>query len=108
MSGFDSSAPPASGPQASRAPICAALRGVIDPEIERDIVSLGMVYGIEVADTTATVCFTLTSPGCPLASVLVRAVEAALRAVPEVDDVTVHLVWEPRWHPDMIEDERTP
>jgi metal-sulfur cluster biosynthetic enzyme len=81
---------------------------VIDPEIERDIVSLGMVYGIEVADRTAAIWFTLTSPGCPLGSVLVRAVEAAVQTVPEVDDVTVHLVWEPRWHPDMIEDTRIP
>lgn len=97
-----------SGVHPSREPVSAALRGVIDPEIERDIVSLGMVYGIEVADTTATVWFTLTSPGCPLASVLVRAVEAAVRAVPGVDDADIHLVWEPRWHPDMIEDERTP
>ena len=80
-----------------------ALRGVIDPEVGVDIVSLGLVYGVEVQDGAVTVTFTLTTPGCPLQGVMVEAIRASVFGLPGVHDVTTDLIWEPRWNPGMIE-----
>lgn len=82
-----------------------ALRGVIDPEVGVDIVTLGLVYAIEVEGGTVTVTFTLTTPGCPLRNVMNKAVSATVYALPGVDRVNPNLVWEPRWHPGMMEDD---
>ncbi|HSW29642.1 MAG TPA: metal-sulfur cluster assembly factor [Longimicrobiales bacterium] len=81
----------------------SALQQVIDPEVGVDIVSLGLVYGVEVNAGTVTVTFTLTTPGCPLRTVMTNGVSATVYALPGVEHVNANLVWEPRWHPGMIE-----
>ena len=89
----------------TRDAVWRALQGVIDPEVGVDIVTLGLVYGIEVEGGTVTVTFTLTTPGCPLRNVMDKAVSATLYALPGVDHVNPNLVWEPRWHPGMMEND---
>ena len=81
-----------------------ALRQVIDPEVGKDIVTLGLVYGVDVDDAAVTVTFTLTTPGCPLQSVMLQAVDATVSAMPGVEAVNTNLVWDPPWNPGMIED----
>ena len=77
-----------------------ALREVIDPELGLDIVSLGLVYGVDVKDDGDTnVRLTLTSPYCPLGPMIESQVHAATQFLPGVKDVTVELVWEPPWDP---------
>lgn len=81
----------------------AGLREVIDPELGLNIVDLGLVYGIAFAPGEIAVTMTLTTPGCPLHASLQRAAEQALRAVlPDFPDVTIDLVWSPRWHAGLI------
>ena len=80
------------------------LRQVVDPEIGVDIVSLGLVYGVAVEGAEVTVTFTLTTPGCPLSNVIRSGVEAVTYALPGVGHVNANLVWEPRWHPGLIEE----
>lgn len=80
-----------------------ALKEVLDPEVGVDIVTLGLVYGTEVREGRVTVTFTLTTPGCPLRSVMEQAVSATVYALPGVEHVQTNLVWEPRWHPGMME-----
>ena len=82
-----------------------ALQQVIDPEVGVDIVSLGLVYGVEVDAGTVTVTFTLTTPGCPLRTVMTSGVSATVYALPGVEHVNANLVWEPRWHPGMMEND---
>ena len=81
----------------------SALKQVIDPEVGVDIVSLGLVYGVQVEGGNVTVTFTLTTPGCPLRTVMTQGVSATVYALPGVQHVEANLVWEPRWHPGMIE-----
>lgn len=81
------------------------LRRVIDPEVGRDIVSLGLVYRVEVAADRLLIEMTMTSPACPLGDMIVNDVRAALgQALPATIEADVRLVWEPPWTPAMMDD----
>jgi metal-sulfur cluster biosynthetic enzyme len=79
------------------------LRRVKDPELNLNIVDLGLVYDVRVDGTAVTVDMSLTSPGCPSGPEIMTEAEQELRAMPGVTDVTVNLVWTPFWSPDRIE-----
>ena len=80
-----------------------ALRKVKDPELNLNIVDLGLVYDVMVDGADVTVDMTLTSPGCPAGPQIMTDVERALKALPGVAGVNVNLVWDPFWTPDKIE-----
>lgn len=80
-----------------------ALRKVKDPELNLNVVDLGLIYGVTVEDGNIDVAMTLTSPGCPSGPQIMGDVEKVLRALPDVGEVTVNLVWSPFWSPDRIE-----
>ncbi len=76
------------------------LKLVEDPEIRLDIMSLGLIYDIEVAtDGLVTITMTLTSPGCPLGGIIQGQVWQALRDLPGVKDVDVQITFNPPWDP---------
>ena len=55
--------------------VTEALTGVIDPELRRSIVELGMVRSVEIADGgRVDVVVSLTTPGCPIRSHFQQAV----------------------------------
>ncbi len=80
-----------------------ALRKVKDPELNLNIVDLGLIYDIVVDGDNVQVDMTLTSPGCPAGPQIMNDVERVLREIPGVGDVDVHLVWSPFWTPERIE-----
>ena len=80
-----------------------ALRRVKDPELNLNIVDLGLVYDIQVAGPVVTIDMSLTSPGCPSGAEIMHDAEKQLRSLDGVDDVIVNLVWSPPWSPDRIE-----
>jgi metal-sulfur cluster biosynthetic enzyme len=81
----------------------AALRRVKDPELNLNIVDLGLVYGVRVDGSKVSVDMSLTSPGCPSGPEIMTGAEEAVRTIPGVEDVQVNLVWTPFWTPDRIE-----
>jgi metal-sulfur cluster biosynthetic enzyme len=80
-----------------------ALRSVDDPEVGMNIVDLGLVYRIDVAPQRVHVTMTMTTPACPMGSMIVEeAREAVGPLVASGGDVKVELVWEPPWSPEMM------
>lgn len=81
------------------------LHDVIDPEVGVNIVDLGLVYAVRVADRVVFVRMTLTTPGCPLGNYIDDEIRRALGRMPDVDDTDLDLVWDPPWTPEMMTDE---
>jgi metal-sulfur cluster biosynthetic enzyme len=80
-----------------------ALRKVKDPDLNLNIVDLGLVYDVRVEGNDVTVDMSLTSPGCPSGPEIMGDAERQLKAIPGVGSVTINLVWTPFWSPDRIE-----
>jgi metal-sulfur cluster biosynthetic enzyme len=83
-----------------------ALRGVYDPELYLDVVSLGLVYDVRAEDGVVVVEMTMTTPGCPASEVLPEMARAAIAdAVDGAVEVDVRVVWDPPWTPAMIDED---
>lgn len=80
-----------------------ALRRVKDPELNLNILDLGLVYEMAVDGSDVKIDMSLTSPGCPSGPEIMGDAERQLRSIPGVGDVAVNLVWSPPWTPDRIE-----
>ena len=81
-----------------------ALRKVKDPELNLNIVDLGLVYNITVDEGNKVIVdMSLTSPGCPAGPQIMTDVERTIQAMPGVGKVVINLVWEPYWTPERIE-----
>ena len=79
-----------------------ALSQVIDPEIDCNIVDLGLIYDVALSAAKVTVKMTLTTPGCPMSQSIAQGVHWALLAVDGVDEAEVEIVWDPPWNPSMM------
>lgn len=82
--------------------IMTALTKVIDPELQVDVVNLGLIYGIDIDNEEATIKMTLTIMGCPLSQYLQDAIEKAVLSVDGIKECTVKLVWYPVWSPERM------
>ncbi|MBB6446114.1 metal-sulfur cluster assembly factor [Bacillus benzoevorans] len=88
--------------------VLEALKDVYDPELNINVVDLGLVYNIDFPEEGAvSVTMTLTTPGCPLHDSIVSGVKTRLEEVEGIQNADVHLVWEPAWSPEnMTQDGR--
>ena len=96
-------APSPNAPALDEDVVRAALRRVKDPELNLNIVDLGLVYGIAVEGSRVMINMSLTSPGCPSGPEIMTAAEQQVRTLDGVEDVAVNLVWDPMWSPERIE-----
>lgn len=86
----------------TEATVLEALRQVVDPELNCNLVDLGLVYSTEIQNGHVRVVMTLTTAGCPMHESLVEGVRTALLALDGVREVTVDVVWDPPWNPAMM------
>ncbi len=86
----------------NEAVVLGALRQVIDPEIDCNIVDLGLVYGIQIEGAKVTLHMTLTTHGCPMHESIAWGVKTALLNLEGVEEAEVQVVWDPPWHPSMM------
>jgi metal-sulfur cluster biosynthetic enzyme len=82
--------------------ILETLRQVVDPEIDCNIVDLGLIYGVTIDGGKVTVQMTLTTQGCPMHESIAWGVKMALLNLEGVEDAEVEVVWDPPWHPSMM------
>jgi len=81
-----------------------ALRAVKDPELNLNIIDIGLVYDIEVSEAgEVRVRMTLTSPGCPAGTEIIDDVKKVAADLEGVTGVEVELVWEPYWTPEKMD-----
>ncbi len=81
------------------------LKTVIDPEVDVNVVDLGLIYDIKVDGNDIVVVMTLSTPGCPLGDTIMENIsEVIVSNIPDVK-VDVQLVWEPTWTPELISPE---
>lgn len=79
------------------------LMNVYDPDIGVDVVSLGLVYDVNVSDDKVFILFTLTFPGCPYADFLLDEVKQSVEVLSGVSSVDVKLTFNPPWSPDRVD-----
>jgi metal-sulfur cluster biosynthetic enzyme len=79
------------------------LRRVKDPELNLNIVDLGLIYDVTVVGNDVRVDMSLTSPGCPSGPEIMGEAEKELRTLPGIGEAVVNLVWSPAWTPERIE-----
>jgi metal-sulfur cluster biosynthetic enzyme len=84
--------------------ILDALRTVKDPELNLNVVDLGLVYTIQTHDDQVDVEMTLTTPACPAGPEILQNAVRALEAIEGVTKANVRLVMSPPWSPDKMSD----
>jgi metal-sulfur cluster biosynthetic enzyme len=86
--------------------ILTELKSVYDPELNINVVDLGLIYDVEVTDEADVfVTMTLTTPGCPLHDSITSGVRYCVQGIEETRNVEVNLVWEPAWSPEKMSSE---
>lgn len=86
----------------TEAEVRKALRKVKDPEMNLDLVVLGLIYDIRIEGGRVDVTMSLTSPMCPVAGQLLDEARAAVESVPGVEKAEVELTFTPMWTADRI------
>jgi len=81
------------------------LKEVYDPEISVNVYDLGLIYNVNIIDTTCDIIMSLTSAFCPSADDIVNDVRFATLAVKGIDNVTVNVVFDPTWGPELMSDD---
>lgn len=82
------------------------LKDVYDPELNINVVDLGLIYGISIInEQDAEIIMTLTTPGCPLHDSITSGVKHKIESMAEIRNAFVELVWEPAWTPEKMSPE---
>jgi len=84
-----------------------ALESIYDPEIPINLMSLGLIYKVNIdqASRSVVIDMTLTAPACGMGPVLLGDVEHRVGMVPNINTVRVNLVFDPPWSRDMMSEE---
>ncbi|MGH7498202.1 MAG: metal-sulfur cluster assembly factor [Gemmatimonadales bacterium] len=81
-----------------------ALRAVKDPELNLNIMDIGLVYDVEISNVGQVhIRMTLTSPGCPAGTEIIDDVKKVVSDLEGVTGVEVELVWDPYWTPERMD-----
>ena len=80
-----------------------ALRRVKDPEVNLNIVDMGLIYDVRIDGSDVVVDMSLTTPACPSGPEIMKDAEDQLKTLDGVGKVELNLVWSPPWGPQRIE-----
>ncbi|MHB8395671.1 MAG: metal-sulfur cluster assembly factor [Thermoplasmataceae archaeon] len=85
--------------------ILEEMKQVSDPEIGMDVVSLGLVYDVQINGDQVYIKMTMTAPTCPVTPWILSEAQRVVENLQGVEAADVELVWEPPWNPSMMSDE---
>ncbi len=86
--------------------ILEILKNVMDPEVELNIVDLGLIYNLDYdGEKKVNIIMTLSTPACPLGDAIIINVKESIKKHYPDFEVNVNLVYDPPWNPSMISTE---
>ena len=86
--------------------VIECIRNVMDPEIPVNLYDLGLIYEIKIGDKNdIKIEMTLTNPNCPVAGTMPESVGKSVEKLPNLNSIEVFLVWNPKWHKDLMSEE---
>ena len=86
--------------------VIQCIRKVMDPEIPVNLYDLGLIYEIKINDKNdIKIKMTLTNPNCPVAGSMPESVGKSVEKLSNLNSIEVSLVWDPKWHKDLMSDE---
>ena len=81
------------------------LKAVIDPELGINIVDLGLVYAVDIAEGVVRIDYTLTTMGCPIGPLIEQQMHGLVGTLEGVRGVEPQMVIRPPWSPEMMSEE---
>ena len=81
------------------------LKQCYDPEIPIDLWNLGLIYKIDINENNINITMSLTTPGCTMGQYMADDIKSKLKNVKNVDKVSVDVVFDPPWQPEMMTEE---
>ena len=85
--------------------VIETLEKVMDPEINYDVWSLGLIYNIDIEGSKVKILMTFTTPMCPYGPALMDDIRRNVSAVDGVGEVEIELTFNPVWGPDKKTEE---
>lgn len=85
--------------------VIEVLGKVMDPEINYDVWSLGLIYNIEIEGNKVMILMTFTTPMCPYGPALMDDIRRQISAIEGVGEVQIELTFNPVWGPDKMSEE---
>jgi metal-sulfur cluster biosynthetic enzyme len=85
--------------------VLEALKAVIDPELGINIVDLGLVYDVDIAEGNVHVTYTLTTMGCPIGPLIEAQMHQLVDPMPGIESFEAEMVLRPPWSPEMMSEE---
>ena len=86
--------------------VIECIRTVMDPEIPVNLYDLGLIYEIKINDNNdIKIKMTLTHPNCPVAGTMPESVGKSVEKISDLNSIEVSLVWDPKWHKDLMSEE---
>ena len=87
--------------------IMEKLKQVIDPEMNMDLVSLGLIYNIKVEEKEkkAIIDMTFTTPTCPLGDMILEDVKFVLSQIKDLESIDINVVFDTPWSPERMSEE---
>ena len=81
------------------------LRQVFDPEIQVNIVDLGLIYDVKVEEPKVLITMTLTSQSCPEARTIPDVMKRRCNTIDGIEETEIDIVFEPAWTPQLISED---
>ena len=94
--------------QITKEQVLDALKSVMDPDLNRDVVSLGFIKELQIEGGRVSFIMELTTPACPLKEQLKTSVEQAVRGIAGVSEVQVEVTSKVSTHRIQMEEEILP